>query len=122
MSVIYDKYKKMKEKDKEKMYLFRSGNFYIFLGEDADNINNYVVLKKTPFCKETIKCGFPIGSLDDYMKVFHNQGLNVEVVEDSINATNKDLTEMISILNKLDLNQVTPLKALNILKELKDLI
>ena len=64
------------------MYLFRSGNFYIFLGEDADNINNYVVLKKTPFCKETKKCGFPIGSLDDYMKVFHNQGLNVEVVDD----------------------------------------
>ena len=28
---IYDKYKQLKEKDNTKSYLFKSGNFYIFL-------------------------------------------------------------------------------------------
>ena len=46
---IYDKYKELKEQNSSKMYLFRNGNFYIFLDKDADLINEYVVLKKTNF-------------------------------------------------------------------------
>ena len=59
---------KTKAKDQEKMYLFRCGNFYIFLADDADFINNYVVLKRTKFTKDVMKCGFPIGSKDEYFK------------------------------------------------------
>lgn len=83
MSEIYKSYVKLKENDKEKMYLFKSGNFYIFLGEDADKINEYIVLKKTFFCKEAMKCGFPTNSLDDYMKVFHNHGFKIQIVDDT---------------------------------------
>ena len=119
MSQIYDKYKELKEKDKEHMYLFRSGNFYIFLGEDADKINNYVVLKRTNFCKEAMKCGFPSGSLDEYLKVFQNHGLKIQVVEQP---EEKDFSKAIDNLKKIDLDRVTPIKALNILKELKELL
>lgn len=35
MSKLYDKYLELKKKDESKMYLFRCGNFYIFLDEDA---------------------------------------------------------------------------------------
>lgn len=58
MSEIYSKYVKLKEKDKETMYLFKSGNFYIFLGEDADKINEYVVLKKRFFVKKHKNAAF----------------------------------------------------------------
>lgn len=119
MSQIYDKYKKLKQQDKDKFYLFRSGNFYIFLEEDADKINEYVVLKKTNFCKEAMKCGFPVGSLEDYLKVFHNHGLKVEVVEQ---IGKKDLSQAMEILRNLDLDKITPIKALNILKEIKELL
>lgn len=43
---LYDKYKELKEQNKDKLYLFKNGNFYIFIGEDADYINEYVVLRK----------------------------------------------------------------------------
>ncbi len=51
--------------------------------KDADKINEYIVLKKTFFCKEAMKCGFPTNSLDDYMKVFHNHGLKIQIVDDT---------------------------------------
>lgn len=39
MSILYDKYLILKQKDKEKLYLFKNGNFYIFLDDDCDYIN-----------------------------------------------------------------------------------
>lgn len=117
MSEIYKKYKNLKEK--ETLYLFKSGNFYIFIGEDADKINEYIVLKKTFFCKETMKCGFPIQSLEDYMKVFHNHGLKIQVVDDS---TKKDINDALIYLRKVNLDNITPIKALNLLYELKELL
>lgn len=116
MSQIYEKYRALKKKDKKILYLFRSGNFYIFLGEDADKINEYVVLKKTKFCKEAMKCGFPVTSLEAYLRVFHNHGLKVEVIEKD----ESSYEEILSILKNLDLDHTTPIRALNILKKLKE--
>ena len=116
MSQIYEKYVALKGKDKNKMYLFRSGNFYIFLGEDADKINEYVVLKKTQFCKETMKCGFPVSSLEAYLRVFNNHALKVEVIEKE----GISYEEILTSLRSLDLDHTTPIRALNILKEWKE--
>ncbi len=107
---LYDKYKELKEQNKDKLYLFKNGNFYIFIGEDADYINEYVVLKKTNFTKDIQKCGFPVNSKDAYLKVFQNHGLNIEIIE-NINEKNK--------LENIDLDTITPIQALNILYELK---
>ena len=107
---LYDKYKELKEQNKDKLYLFKNGNFYIFIGEDADYINEYVVLKKTNFTKDIQKCGFPVNSKDAYLKVFQNHGLNIEIIK-NINEKNK--------LENIDLDTITPIQALNILYELK---
>lgn len=107
---LYDKYKELKEQNKDKLYLFKNGNFYIFIGEDADYINEYVVLKKTNFTKDIQKCGFPVNSKDAYLKVFQNHGLNIEIIE-NIDEKNK--------LENIDLDTITPIQALNILYELK---
>ncbi len=117
MSLLYDQYQNLKERDKDTYYLFRSGNFYIFLGEDADRINQYMVLKRTPFCKETIKCGFPVRSLEAYLKVFKNHGLTIRVIEKE---EKKSIEPILKDLKKLDIEAITPIKALNILKEIKD--
>lgn len=116
MSEVFNRYKKLKEKDKKKMYLFPVGKFYIFLDEDADKINEYVVLKKTPFCKETYKCGFPIDRLEEYMKVFHNHQLPIVLVEKE---ESKNIEEVLEYIKKVDLDKMTPLKALNLLYEIK---
>lgn len=119
MSQIFNKYQELKKNDPNTMYLFRSGNFYIFIGEDADTINEYVVLKKTNFCKEAMKCGFPMGSLEEYLKVFQNHGLKIQVIE---SLEEKDFNQAMTALKKIDLDRVTPIRALNILKELKELM
>ncbi len=118
MSKIYDMYKKLKEEDSSKMYLFKNGNFYIFIDKDADLINEYVVLKKTKFCRECEKCGFPVSKLDDYLKVFNNQKLKIKIIDNVISKEQ----DIIKKLKKIDIDKMTPIKALNTLKELKELV
>lgn len=123
MSKIYDKYLELKERDADKLYLFRCGNFYIFLAEDAEFINNYVVLKRTKFTKDIMKCGFPAGSKEEYLKVFHNQNLQVEVIENPL--VPEDITErekfVVDYLKKIEINSLTPMDAINKLKELQEM-
>lgn len=113
MSKIYEAYKMLKEQDPKKMYLFRSGNFYIFIGEDVSRINEYIVLKRTKFTNEIDKCGFPCNSYQDYMRVFHNQHLPIEVIENYKEIFN-DIEDMIL---SLDLTAMTPIDCLNKLYE-----
>lgn len=58
MSKIVEKYKELKRADDSKLYLFKSGKFYIFIGEDCDYINEYIVLKKQSFLLNTINVDF----------------------------------------------------------------
>lgn len=118
MSKLYQEYLKLKEKNPTKMYLFRCGKFYIFLDEDCDKINDYVVLKKVSFSKDVYKCGFPSNALENYLRVFHNHKLNIEVIEE----ITENKTDVISCLINIDIDHITPIEALIKLKELKDLI
>lgn len=122
MSKIYEKYLILKQRDDKKLYLFKNGNFYIFLKDDCDYINEYVVLKKTLFTKDVYKCGFPIQSLEQYMHVFHNHKLNVEVIDDyqSIHLDSDHEDEVIASIRNLDINNLTPLAAINFLADLKE--
>lgn len=115
MSRIYEKYLELKENDNNALYLFRCGNFYIFIADDCDTINEYVVLKKVLFTKDIYKCGFPINSLNDYMRVFNNHKLNVQVI-DEID------TNIKSYIDSIDINKITPLEALVILGHIKELM
>lgn len=112
---IYDKYKELKEQNSSKMYLFRNGNFYIFLDKDADLINEYVVLKKTNFTKDVQKCGFPVNSKGAYLKVFQNHGLNIEIIE-KIEDNEENIFEQ---LKKTNIDAITPIEALNLLYDMK---
>lgn len=110
---LYDKYQELKKQDSTKMYLFKNGNFYIFLAEDADLINKYMVLKKTQFSKDIMKCGFPVNSIDAYLKVFQNHNFKVEVIDKFSNP---------SILDKIkhiNLDNISPIEALNLLYEIQ---
>jgi len=116
MSKIYEKYLKMKLNDKNKIYLFKSGIFYISLGEDANVLSEKYNLNLLPFNKEIDKCGFPIKSLDKYLKMFDSDNLNYEVVKET------DKEGVIKILEKVDIDTTSPVDALIILKRMKDLL
>lgn len=100
------------------MEIFISGNFYIFLCEDAKRISDITMLKCSNFAKDVIKCGFPYKSLDKYLNLFKNLNINVKVIENDID--NKEV--IINRIKNIDIDNTSPIKALNILSELKELV
>ena len=122
MSKIYDKYLELKKQDDKKLYLFRCGGFYIFLADDAKKINDYVVLKITSFAKNVEKCGFPIASLDSYLKVFHNHKLDVVVIDDyGLKNIDEKYEKLVHFIRNISINDLTPLEALNKLSKLQEM-
>ena len=119
MSKIYEKYLQLKKENSDKMYLFQSGKFYIFVGDDCQTINEYVVLKIVPFCKETKKCGFPENVLEQYLKVFKNHQLNVEIIRDFTLESKNNIYEYIE---QIDLEKITPLEAFDQLIRIKEMV
>lgn len=124
MSKIYNKYLELKKENPDKLYLFHSGKFYIFIADDVETINQYVVLKKTRFTKEVSKCGFPDNCYDDYMRVFQNHHLDIEVVEansieNSCSSNSNLIVEKYFRIEKyikdVDINAITPLQSMEIL-------
>lgn len=121
MSKIYDKYLELKNKDNTKLYLIKCGKFYIFVDKDCDYINNYIVLKKVLLTKDIYKCGFPIEKADDYLKVFKNQSLNIEVV-DNLDLLEHSKTDVIEYIKNINIDDLTPKQALDKLYEIRGLI
>lgn len=119
MSKIYSKYLELKAISPNKMYLFKSGKFYIFVGEDCDKINDYVVLKKVKFSNETEKCGFPENVLNDYMRVFKNHQLDIEIIDDYTLSKTDSLEKYIE---SIDINKITPIEALEHLARIKEMV
>lgn len=115
MSKLYLEYLKKKNKDKEKYYLFKSGIFYIFIEDDAYRINKYIDLKITKLNDEVVKCGFPSSKIDKYKKLFDKIGIKVEVVDNS----NK-VKDIIKYIDKIDINNINGIEALNILNKIKE--
>ena len=98
----------LKEKDKTKKYLVKSGKFYIYLDDDAREVNKVTTLKLTSF-GSGVKCGFPINSLEKYLGIFENIGMDVVVVEsfqdiinevNSMNLDNLSNGELVSIIER----------------------
>ena len=56
MSKLYEKYKSLKENDNSKLYLFKSGIFYIFLEEDAKKMSSFFNLKLSKLNETVVKC------------------------------------------------------------------
>lgn len=114
MSSLYIKYLEKKKLDKETYYLFKTGNFYIFIDEDAKKINEVTPLKLTHLSNNILKCGFPSNSLEKYLSIFKNLSLKVKVIEEKNN-----IDSVIKKIKSLDISKLTPIKALNILNEIK---
>lgn len=112
-------YLKKKHADENKYYLFKSGMFYIFLDDDAKKISKITPLSITYLNKDIVKCGFPTNSLSKYLDIFNNLGLEIEIVERvNDNLSNVDV-EIIKRIRRLNIDNLTPLKALNLLSDFK---
>ena len=116
MSKLYDKYVELKRKDSDKYYLFRSGIFYIFLDSDAKKISSITTLSLGRLNDSVVKCGFPKNSLDKYLDIFKNLGVDVEVIESEKDSKKVDVIRKVK---KIQLESITPMEAYELLRELK---
>lgn len=122
VSKIYMEYLKRKKIDSDKYYLFKVGMFYIFIDDDAKKICKITLLKLTNLSNDIVKCGFPSNSLDKYLSVFKNMGLDVLIVDNIGNDGINNDELVIRKIKRLDIENITPVKALNILNELKGML
>jgi len=125
MSKLYNKYIELKNK-KDDIYLFRVGIFYIFIGDDAIKMSEVLNLKCVAFTNDTVKCGFPIDSLEKYLKLLKANNIEINIVDKIDNGydclTNNKLIKYINKLKKMDIDKINGVKALQLLDELKDII
>lgn len=127
MSKLFNQYQNLKGKDKSKIYLLKSGIFYIALDEDAEFLSNAVGFKLTPLNENVKKCGFPISRIDYYKKIFDMGNIDYELVDTNpivINTENleenENLNFMINKLQNIDFNDITYKEAFEILEDLSN--
>lgn len=85
MSKLYSLYENLKKDNKSTIYLFKSGIFYIALSDDAIYLANKFNFKLTNLNNNIVKCGFPISSIEKYIKIFTNNNINFKLVDYSTN-------------------------------------
>lgn len=115
MSKLYNEYCKLKEKNNEKIYIFKSGMFYIFLGEDANKASEIFGFKLTKLNEHVQKCGFPVSRLEHYITMIKNRNIEFEIIdgnyskienyEDYMN--NNKLKEVVKKIRDLNLDNIT---------------
>ena len=128
MSKLYDEYRKLKIKDESKLYIFKSGMFYIALEEDAKTLSEMFDFKIVKLNENVVKSGFPISRLEYYLELLNKRNINFEIIdgnyskienyEDYMN--NCKLKKIITDINNLDLDNVTFKEAYNYLEKLKN--
>lgn len=125
MSKLYNKYLELKSKDNSSYYLFKSGMFYIFLDEDAKFVSQKLNLKLTNFNDTILKCGFPTNSITKYTSLLDDNKINYKIIDDAVIVhksqyiENQNIQNYLEQIKKLDINKITPLKALEIISNLQ---
>lgn len=134
MSKLYDKYVKFKKDAPEKIYLFKSGIFYISLDEDAQKLSEIFSFKITNLNENIIKCGFPQSRLSYYVEQLNQRNIIFELVDStypqienySDYLNNSNLKILVTNIMKLNLDEISYKQAYEILenfqKELKEII
>lgn len=108
-----DVYRRYKVNNPNKYYLFRGGAFYYFIAEDAEYFNNKCGFKLTSF-GDSVKCGFPVNSLEKYLYLFNEE--NIEFISEDSDPEKI----VIDTIKKIDLNTIDSEDAVNLLINLKE--
>lgn len=116
MSKLMSQYEELKNKNSEKIYIFKVGIFYNILNEDARLVSSKIGLKLTDLSPEIIKCGFPLSALEKYTKLLSEHNIEYEVVSNPTSSCQSASYEkIIKKILALDLNNTTCKEAFDIL-------
>lgn len=115
MSKLYVEYLKLKKENTEKIYLFKSGIFYIALEDDAKKLSELFEFKLTNLNESVIKCGFPQKRLEFYVGKLNSLNIPFELIDlnylkienysDYLN--NNKIKNIIQSIMDIDMNNIT---------------
>lgn len=115
MSKLYVEYLKLKKENTEKIYLFKSGIFYIALEDDAKKLSELFEFKLTNLNESVIKCGFPQKRLEFYINKLNSLNIPFELIDlnyskienysDYLN--NNKIKNIIQSIMDIDMNNIT---------------
>lgn len=121
MSRLFNEYKRLKEKDKNTLFLFESGTFYYALAEDAEIVHKLFGYKLLAFGKKTIKAAFPKNSLENRKHFFEINNIKYKIIKNenynnnvSVLSTEENILKEIKLL---DMNNTSPINAFKKLLE-----
>lgn len=127
MSKLYTEYLKLKNKDAEKLYLFKSGIFYIALDDDAKQLSELFDFKITNLNESVVKCGFPQKRLEYYTNLLSNSNIPFEVIDlnyskidnysDYLN--NMKAKDIIQSIMAIDMNNISFKESFEFLDKIK---
>lgn len=126
MSKMYKKYEELKKKDPNKIYLFKSGIFYLFLDNDAKKMSDVLHLKLTNLNANVLKCGFPVNNLDKYLTLLQENRFDVCLVNSLETAPvtpknyllNSEVEDLLLNLAQTDSNNLSIKEAYSIIEDL----
>ena len=115
MSKLQKSYINLKSKDADKIYLFKSGMFYLALADDCEKLSSVFGFKKTKLNEEIEKCGFPISRLGFHVGQLEKRKIPFQIIDDD----NSKLKKIISEIKDIDLDNITFKQAYEFLENAK---
>lgn len=112
---LYDIYLERKAENKERICIFKVGNFYTFLGDDAKLMSEELDLKLVKFSNTTNKCGFPLSKISFYKKIIHVLGFEFIIIM-------KSTDWVINDINHLNIQELSENKAKDKLKLYQEIL
>ena len=125
MGKLINQYKDLKSQDSKKIYLIKSGIFYIALEDDAKFLSDKIGLKLINLNETTKKCAFPVSRLEYYKKILDMGQINYELIDTencNVKIVDEDLNTIISKITKIDFDNITYKQAFDILQKLSNQI
>ena len=95
MSKLFDQYKVLKQTNPDKVYLFKSGIFYIALQEDAQLLSEELDMRLTNLNDTVVKCGFPSNSFEKYIILLKQKEIDFSIVDKKCPTANENFTDYI---------------------------
>ena len=132
MSKLYDKYLYLKKLDNSKIYLIKSGIFYIALEDDALELSEKFNFKLTNLNDKITKCGFPESRIKYYTNLLDIMNIKYEIINldnnttlqnniecnNSNNTSFKSILDLVEKISLLDMDDISFKKAFEILGQL----